>query len=253
MMRPKLVQRFALKWTIGNNALSFRSIDNFPRFTDPFVRREFFTEELCQFLAAPNPFHENGLEGQWREDSRHKSEIRFSARWEILDCRLLNAKQSEQFTLKMKAGQFVRYWMPAIVWMMLIFAGSSDVLSDTNTSRFIVPFLHWLYPQISNEAVNIINIGIRKFGHVSEYLILAILLWRAFQQGANWKARLSILFVATLLGCAAFAAGDEFHQSFVPTRTPSPLDVLIDICGALVGVVICVAVASRKGLKQKRA
>ena len=76
--------------------------------------------------------------------------------------------------------------------------------------------------------------------------------WRALLQGANWRASLSILFVATLLGCAAFAVGDEFHQSFVPSRTPSVMDVLIDICGALVGVAICVAVTSRKGLKQKR-
>jgi len=147
---------------------------------------------------------------------------------------------------------FLKYWLPAILWMVLIFAGSSDVLSNANTSRFIVPFLHWLYPRISNEAVNAISIGIRKCGHVSEYLILAMLLWRALLQGANWRASLSILFVATLLGCAAFAVGDEFHQSFVPSRTPSVMDVLIDICGALVGVAICVAVTSRKGLKQKR-
>jgi len=147
---------------------------------------------------------------------------------------------------------FLKYWLPAILWMALIFAGSSDVLSNANTSRFIVPFLHWLYPPISNEAVNVISMGIRKCGHVSEYLILAMLLWRALLQGANWRVRLSILFVATLLGCAAFAVGDEFHQSFVPSRTPSVMDVLIDVCGALVGVAICVAVTSRKGLKQKR-
>src|SRR5436309_2007372 len=141
---------------------------------------------------------------------------------------------------------FLKYWLPAILWMVLIFAGSSDVLSNANTSRFIVPFLHWLYPRISNEAVNAISIGIRKCGHVSEYLILAMLLWRALLQGANWRARLSILFVATLLGCAAFALGDEFHQSFVPSRTPSPLDVLIDICGALVGLAVCWLFARRK-------
>jgi len=146
----------------------------------------------------------------------------------------------------MRARQFVKYWVPAIVWMAIIFAGSSDVLSDRNTSRFVVPFLHWIYPKISFEAVDMINIGFRKFGHVSEYTILAMLLWRALRQGANLRARLSILFVATLLGCAAFAAGDEFHQSFVPSRTPSPMDVLIDICGALAGLAICWLFARRK-------
>src|SRR2546423_15308756 len=121
----------------------------------------------------------------------------------------------------MRAGQFVKYWVPAIVWMAIIFAGSSDVLSDRNTSRFVVPFLHWIYPKISFEAVDMINIGFRKFGHVSEYTILAMLLWRALRQGPTLRARLSILFVATLLGCAAFAAGGEDSSFLCAVRAPA--------------------------------
>ena len=133
--------------------------------------------------------------------------------------------------------------MPAIVWMILIFLGSTDVLSAAQTSRFIVPFLRWLDPQISWAAIDEIHTLIRKLGHVTEYAILAVFLWRALRSGKNLGTRLSILFFSTWMGCALFAASDEFHQSFVPARTASARDVMIDICGALVGLIICLAFA----------
>jgi len=40
------------------------------------------------------------------------------------------------------------------------------------------------------------------------------------------------------LGCALFAASDEFHQMFVKSRTPSVRDVLLDTGGTLVGLLI---------------
>lgn len=146
----------------------------------------------------------------------------------------------------MKVPRFVRYWMPAIIWMGLIFLGSSDLLSAEHTSRFLVPFLRWLDPQISLAALAEIQFGIRKLGHLSEYAILAGLVWRAFRRGTTWRLNMSILLFAVWLGCAVFAASDEFHQSFVASRTSSTHDVMIDICGALVGLVICWMLARRK-------
>ena len=142
--------------------------------------------------------------------------------------------------------------MPAMLWMALIFVGSTDVLSAEHTSRFLVPFLQWLDPQISVVALAKIQLAVRKLGHLAEYAILAMLIWRAFRGGTAWTARLSILFVAGLGACALFAASDEFHQSFVASRTSSVHDVMIDICGALVGLTICVAFAQRKVVKEKR-
>src|SRR6266404_679946 len=83
----------------------------------------------------------------------------------------------------MKVVRFVRYWMPAIVWMAVIFLGSTDMLSAEHTSRFLVPFLRWIDPQISLVALNAIQLGIRKLGHLTEYAILAMLLWRALRGG----------------------------------------------------------------------
>src|SRR5690242_14468062 len=136
---------------------------------------------------------------------------------------------------------FLKYWLPLLIWMTLIFIGSTDVLSAEHTSRFLVPFLHWLDPQISSAAINSIQIVIRKLGHLTEYAILATLIWRALRSAENWKRSTLILFAVSLIGCAVFAASDEFHQSFVPSRTSSVNDVMIDIFGAGIALAICVA------------
>jgi VanZ family protein len=47
-----------------------------------------------------------------------------------------------------------------------------------------------------------------------------------------------MVFGAVLLGCALFAASDEFHQTFVKSRTPSVRDVFLDVGGALLGLLI---------------
>ena len=146
----------------------------------------------------------------------------------------------------MKARRFVRYWMPAILWMTIIFLGSTDMLSAEHTSRFLVPFLRWIDPQISLAALNAIQVGVRKVGHLTEYAILAMLLWRALRSGTRWQMKMSILFLVAALACAIFAASDEFHQSFVPSRTSSPVDVMIDICGAFLGLTICLMFATRR-------
>jgi VanZ family protein len=155
--------------------------------------------------------------------------------------------------LNIKLPRFVKYWMPAIAWMALIFIGSTDVLSAEHTSRFLVPILRWLDPQISWATLNAIQTIIRKLGHVTEYAILAVLMWRALRGGTVWKSKTSILFTIVWIACAVFAASDEFHQSFVPSRTASFHDVMIDICGALIGLSICVALATRKVVKERRA
>jgi VanZ family protein len=141
---------------------------------------------------------------------------------------------------------FLKYWMPVIVWMTIIFLGSTDILSAEHTSRFLVPFLRWFDPQISLAALAQIQFAIRKLGHLTEYAILAMLFWRALGSGTRWQMKMSILFFVAALVCAIFAASDEFHQSFVPSRTSSPADAMIDICGALTGLAICWMFAVRR-------
>ncbi len=141
---------------------------------------------------------------------------------------------------------FLKHWLPVLIWLGVIFLGSTDMLSAEHTSRFLVPFLRWIDPQISFATLNAIQLGIRKLGHLTEYAILAMLLWRALRSGTRWQMKMSILFLVAALASAIFAASDEFHQSFVPSRTASPTDVMIDICGALIGLLSCLMFAVRK-------
>ena len=131
-------------------------------------------------------------------------------------------------------------WMLVLLWMFLIFAGSTDLMSAQHTSRFLVPFLLWLVPNISFKTIMTIQLFVRKAGHVTEYAILATLLWRVarhhwpLRREDFWKPAMLALFVAM-----TFAATDEFHQSFFPSRTATAHDVMIDIIGAIIGLVIC--------------
>ena len=147
---------------------------------------------------------------------------------------------------------FLKYWLPVLFWLGLIFIGSTDLMSAQQTSRIIGPILRWFNPEISAAAIAQVQFVVRKIAHVSEYAILATLLWRALRLGVAWTTKMSILFVVTLCACALFAASDEFHQSLVPSRTASAVDVLLDLVGALVGVAICIAVGRRKVVKEKR-
>jgi VanZ family protein len=141
--------------------------------------------------------------------------------------------------------RFLKYWLPLLIWLGVIFIGSTDLMSAPHTSRFIVPFLRWLSPHISWAAINRIHTAIRKLGHVCEYAILALLLWRALYSGRTLRTKISILFGVVLLACAVFAASDEFHQSFVTSRTPSGRDVLLDSAGAFLGALISAAFTYR--------
>jgi VanZ family protein len=144
---------------------------------------------------------------------------------------------------------FLKYWLPVFIWLGVIFAGSTDILSAEHTSRYLVPFLRWLDPQISVSTIANVHFALRKLGHLTEYGVLAALLWRALRNGTNLRARMSTLFVGVWVVCAIFAMGDEFHQSFVASRTMSLLDVMIDISGAVAGLGISVMSAVRANRK----
>ena len=133
---------------------------------------------------------------------------------------------------------FLKYWLPLLIWLVVIFAGSTSVMSAENTSRYIVPFLIWLKPGISPKTIWIILVLTRKCAHVIEYTILALLLWRALRSVPTLGTRSVIVFGAVLPGCALFAASDEFHQTFVKSRTPSVRDVFLDVGGALLGLLM---------------
>jgi len=93
---------------------------------------------------------------------------------------------------------------------------------------------------MSQHALDAIVTAVRKCAHLTEYAVLALLFWRALRRPVRRDARpwswreagIAVLFVAI------YAATDEFHQSFVPSRDANPRDVLIDTIGAMIGMIL---------------
>jgi VanZ family protein len=139
-----------------------------------------------------------------------------------------------------KRLQLLGRWLPVLVWMCLIFTASGDRMSFPRSSRIIAPLVRWLFPHLPDEAVHGIVVGVRKCAHLTEYALLALLLWRALRKPpapgappwqwsrAGWALALVALYAAT----------DEFHQTFVPSRGGSVWDVLLDTLGGVGGLLV---------------
>ena len=133
--------------------------------------------------------------------------------------------------------RFLSRYLPLVVWFSFISVASSDSFSANNTSRIIEPLILWLFPNTSAETLAVVHFITRKIAHFTEYAILAYLAARAFRTsphpaiGERW-----FLICATLI--VVYALIDEFHQSFVPSRTASLYDSLIDMAGGLTALLI---------------
>lgn len=135
---------------------------------------------------------------------------------------------------------FIKYWLPPLLWMSLIFLGSADRASVHRSSRIIEPLVRWLFPAMSDAGVGTCVLVARKGAHLTEYAFCAILLWRALRQHTrhdrrpwSWREpRWALLMVF------AYACLDEWHQTFVPGRQGTLHDVLLDTLGGAFGLLL---------------
>lgn len=85
---------------------------------------------------------------------------------------------------------------------------------------------------MSEETLTLIHLAIRKAAHFAEYSVLALLAARAFSTSSKtWLRSRWIIASFSLVVC--YALLDEYRQSFVPTRTPSIWDSLLDTAGGV--------------------
>lgn len=133
--------------------------------------------------------------------------------------------------------RFLSRYLPLIIWLAFISFASSNSFSASNTSRIIGPLVLWLFPNTSAQTLATIHFITRKIAHFTEYAILGFLAARAFRTSprpaisGRW-----FLICATLV--VVYALMDEYHQSFVPSRTASVLDSFIDMAGGLTALII---------------
>lgn len=130
----------------------------------------------------------------------------------------------------------LKRWVPALIWMFVIFSGSGDSNSMLHSSRLIEPFFRWLMPNIAQEQLDMIHVVVRKGAHMAEFAFLACLFLQALaiEQGDTRRWIPWAWILSTI-----YAASDEIHQMFVPNRGASVGDVMIDSAGAALGLLGC--------------
>ncbi len=142
-----------------------------------------------------------------------------------------------------RAVRFLWYAGPMIAWMGLIFVMSTEIGSGMKTAGVMYRLLERFFPdwlaQATPEQLFELHYWVRKGAHFTEYLILALLAYRAFRYGRAWRHWRALGFSGSFSILYAFT--DEFHQVFVASRGPALRDVGIDALGAMTGFVILAA------------
>jgi VanZ family protein len=134
----------------------------------------------------------------------------------------------------------VKAWIAALLWLGLIVGESTNYGSAENTSRILYPILHFVMGMDPFRFL-VWHFYIRKTGHFVGYFGLSLLLFRAwratlpFASVSRWSmewARIAF-FMSALVACL-----DEWHQTYLPSRTGSLRDMLLDSIAALVAQVV---------------
>jgi len=119
--------------------------------------------------------------------------------------------------------------------MTVVLAASAAEFSAANTGSLIRSILAWLLPGLHPHHVDVIHGVVRKLAHFTEYAILGALWFRGLARSG--VARPPAAAWLALVISVACAVVDETRQSFVPSRTGSARDVLLDSMGALAAIV----------------
>jgi VanZ family protein len=163
--------------------------------------------------------------------------------------------------LKHARELFWHYWLPVLVMLTLIALESTDAMSGEHTGGWLQQLLFWIGIHLARHQLNLLNMALRKCGHVIAYGLLC-LCWLMLLRGSHWLlhgyprglkgsirmprlwwradwAWLSVLFTFLV------AAADELHQMSIPSRSGSWWDVLLDTSAAVVVVMLVKAKAAR--------
>jgi VanZ family protein len=122
-------------------------------------------------------------------------------------------------------------WIPALLWIGVIAAESSDFFSSAHTGTLLYALLSAVLGGIDLPSFLAFHSFLRKVGHVLGYGLLSLLLFRAWRDTlpsplqSRWMLRWA---GAAVLGTLLVASLDEWHQSYLPSRTGTLSDVILD-------------------------
>jgi VanZ family protein len=140
--------------------------------------------------------------------------------------------------LTLQEKELLKAWIAAGLWMILIAIESTSYLSSANTSRFLYPILHFLFG-IETPRFLVLHHYLRKIGHFVGYFILSFLLFRAWRFTLRLSSRWALRWATIAFFMSVLVASlDEWHQSFLPSRTGTIRDVILDSIAAFTAQIV---------------
>ena len=117
-------------------------------------------------------------------------------------------------------------WFLLVFWCAVIFYFSSENGdASAELSDGLLAFLH----------LPIDVFWLRKIAHFTEFFILGFLALNVVR--VSFKVRRKTIIMSFLF-CVLYAALDEFHQTFVAERAPRVMDILVDVAGSFVAIML---------------
>ena len=127
-----------------------------------------------------------------------------------------NSAMNEPHTFSKPLHRFAKFHLPAIIYALVIIVVSS------------IPNL---------QSPKVVAIAFDKVAHLFEYAIFTILIFRSFSHwSVTSKPTRTFLFSALFL--SLFAIFDESYQNLIPGRNSDLLDILADLSGALLVLMV---------------
>ncbi|HUI42536.1 MAG TPA: VanZ family protein [Terriglobia bacterium] len=126
------------------------------------------------------------------------------------------------------------------VWAGFIFYLSTAGFGPSFTEWLLIQILSLLHLTVSPHTFDLLHLCLRKLAHLTEYGIFGLLIYAASLETRDfaWRPRLAL---RSIVIAGLYSLTDEYHQSFVMSRTPSLIDCGIDTTGASLGMLMVLA------------
>jgi VanZ family protein len=123
-------------------------------------------------------------------------------------------------------------WLPVAVGVFIIYMESTEAFGSDHTSQPLRLLYEAILGPVSSERWETVHLIIRKCGHFLGYGLIGLAWLRAWWMTLP-RSRFLHDALLGLLGTALVASCDEWHQTYLPNRTGSVRDVLLDCTGAI--------------------
>jgi VanZ family protein len=127
---------------------------------------------------------------------------------------------------------WIYVWLPVALGIAVIVLESTEWMGADHTTHPLRRLFEYLFGHVSDARWELIHHLVRKSGHFLGYGFIGLAWLRAWWFTLPHSRFIQDAFLA-LLGTAVVASCDEWHQTFLPNRTGSPWDVLLDCVGAI--------------------